>query len=340
MANYMIQFKLFKFFSKIFHPHMISFRNFEFRKVIGTGAFGKVYLAKYQGTNKFFAIKRMNKHILKQSRQLDNMYNEAMLLQEVCFSPFIVKLQHIIETPDYIFLVMEYIKGGELFYYIRRYGRLPEQVVRFFSAEIIVALKYLHQNDVIYRDLKPENVLVAETGHIKLVDFGFATRMNQNTYMICGTPEYMAPEKLMGNGDGKETDYWSLGCLIYEMLCGTPPFCGNGTTQVYKRILDDDMVIPKDLSRSAVSLVKSLLQKDHGLRLGSGGIEEIMAHSFFRGINWDTVVLMKLVPPIKPMLYQFEGECDKEEEEPIIRPKCNHTYRRIFRYKHSRSGFC
>lgn len=311
---------------------MLSYRDFEFLRIIGSGAFGKVFLARYLNNNKYYAIKRMDKQLLKSNRQLDNIYNESQILQEVCFCPFIVKFLHTIETEQYIFIIMEYVGGGELFYYIKKYTHFSDKAVRFFAAEIIVALKYLHDKDILYRDLKPENILINADGHIKLADFGFATKVNENVYTICGTPEYMAPEKLLGNGDAKETDYWSLGCLIFEMLCGQPPFYDVVTNQIYHRVISEQLIIPRDVSPTARDLLQRLLTKEHENRLGFNGIEEIMAHPFFADMDWNKLQRLEVEPPLLPMLYQFEAPDGgfQNEHRPVC-PKPSHTYRRIFK---------
>ncbi|KAI5170316.1 hypothetical protein PAEPH01_1331 [Pancytospora epiphaga] len=311
---------------------MLSYRDFEFLSIIGTGAFGKVFLARYLNNNKFYAIKRMNKQLLKTHRQLDNIYNESQILQEVCFCPFIVKFLHTIETDVHIFIVMEYVMGGELFYYIKKYQRFSEYAARFFAAEIIIALKYLHDKDILYRDLKPENILIGADGHVKLADFGFATRINENVYTICGTPEYMAPEKLLGSGDAKVTDYWSLGCLIFEMLFGQPPFYDVDTNTTYNRIVGEQLSIPSGISAQAKDLIERLLMKEGEYRLGFNGIEEIMKHPFFRETDWEKIQRLEIEGPIKPSLYRFERESsDAFGYDVPINLQPSHTYKRIFR---------
>lgn len=311
---------------------MLSYRDFEFLKIIGSGAFGKVFLARYTHNNKYYAIKRMDKALLKESRQLDNIYNESLILQDACFCPFIVKFYHTIETDSYIFIVMEYIQGGELFYYIKKYNHFDEETVRFFAGEIIIALKHLHDKDILYRDLKPENLLISAKGHIKLADFGFATRVNENVYTICGTPEYMAPEKLLGQGDSKETDYWSLGCLTFEMLCGIPPFYDSVTNVIYNRILCEEITIPQIFSLKTQDFLKRLLTKERTARLGYNGIEEIMQHPFFDGLDWEKLQRLESESPIKPTLYQFETHCTGPLCENNSRnEKSAHSYRRIFK---------
>lgn len=314
---------------------MLSYRDFEFIRIIGTGSFGKVFLARYIHNNNFYAIKRMDKELLKDTRQLDNIYNESLILQDACMCPFIIKFYHTIESDSYIFIVMEYIEGGELFFYIKKYKYFTEEIVKFFIAETIIALKHLHDKDILYRDLKPENLLISSKGHIKLADFGFATRMNDNIYMICGTPDYMAPEKLLGQGDSKETDYWSLGCLAFEMLCGLPPFYDSKTDVIYKQILNKEPRIPESLSLNSKDFLKRLLSKDRVKRLGHKGIEEIMNHSFFDDVDWEKIRNMQVESPIKPKLYQFTNDNTQIlSEKNVYKGKQNpstHSYRRIFK---------
>ncbi|KAI4292430.1 protein kinase X [Pancytospora philotis] len=311
---------------------MLSYRDFEFLRIIGSGAFGKVFLARYVNNDKLYAIKRMNKQFLKANRQLDNIYNESQILQEACFCPFIVKFLHTIETDEYIFIIMEYVRGGELFYYIKKYQCFAEDVARFFAAEIIIALKYLHDKDILYRDLKPENILINADGHIKLADFGFATKVNENVYTICGTPEYMAPEKLLGNGDTKETDYWSLGCLVFEMLCGQPPFYDTATGQIYMRVLNEALAIPREIAGDARDLLEKLLIKEREKRLGANGIEEIMQHPFFSTIDWKKLQRFEVPAPLVPKLSHFEhpSESAPNYEAPYS-AQPTHTYRRIYK---------
>lgn len=315
---------------------MLTQRDFDFLKIIGTGTFGKVFLAKLNRSNKYFAIKRMEKRLLKENRQLDNIYNEANLLKETHKCPFIVKYTNLIETEANIFLVMEYIKGGELFYYMKKYGRFPPEAVLFFSCEVLLALKFLHSKGIIYRDLKPENILINSDGHTKLADFGFATKVNENVFLLCGTPEYMAPEKLLGNGDTKETDYWSFGCLIYEMLYGNPPYYNTQTDEIYKMILTEPVKFPAEVAFGPVQdLLVKLLNKDRDSRLGHNGIDEIFAHSYFTNVNWDDIENLRIDPPFLPQLYQFQGTGNDALTHSRKRAECKslHCYKRIFKMK-------
>lgn len=313
---------------------MLSHRDFDFIKIIGTGSFGKVFLARLINSNKLFAIKRMDKQLLKENRQLDNIYNEAKILKETNPCAFIVKFYNLIESDSDIFLTMEYVKGGELFYYMKKYCKFPMDAVYFFCCEILVSLKFMHDRAILYRDLKPENILINSDGHTKLADFGFATKLNQNVYVLCGTPEYIAPEKLLGMGDTRETDYWSLGCLIYEMLCGYPPFYSKTTDGIYRKILTSQVVFPDHVVGPVKDLISGLLIKERHDRLGYNGIHEIINHRYFKDTNWKDVEELKLDPPFPPNLYQFQMDnldtAYNQNNKGGMAP--THIYKRVFKH--------
>jgi serine/threonine protein kinase len=170
-------------------------------------------------------------------------------------------------------------------------------------------LDYLHTRNIVYRDLKPENVLLSSDGHLKLADFGFAKFVDKiMSFTICGTPEYMAPEKLTGKGHGKEVDYWSLGILMYEMLTGEPPFYDDSQFGVYRKILRDEVEFPSTVDPVAVNLISGLLIKDKTIRIGGNkGVEEIMGHPFFKGMNWEKLSRKEVRPPILPVV-KFSGD--------------------------------
>lgn len=183
---------------------------------------------KETGAPQYYAMKVLKKANLLERNQIDHTKTEREVLQNVS-SPFLMKMHYAFQTEDKLYMVMDFLNGGELFYHLRRELHFDEDRIRFYAAEIILGLEALHQNGIIYRDLKPENILLDEEGHIRLTDFGLSKQgiFKQNedqTFTICGTPEYLAPEIIMGEGHGKAVDWWSLGTLIYEMLVGRPPF--------------------------------------------------------------------------------------------------------------------
>lgn len=223
---------------------------------------------------------------------------ERQILAQVR-SPFIVDMQFAFQTDEKLYLVMEFVAGGELFTYIQLQKRqnqisaLSEEVIRFYAAEIVIALQHIHELGIVYRDLKPENVLVGADGHIKLTDFGLS-KSNPNaenlTFTVCGTPEYIAPEVIKNHGHNKNIDYWSLGILLYELYTSQTPFHGAGIQDIFKTLKSD---APMDLSQllnaseNFISLVAMLLEKDENFRLGTNNPEDIMNHPFFSGIDWN-----------------------------------------------------
>mmetsp|Transcript_38487 Transcript_38487/g.36847 ORF Transcript_38487/g.36847 Transcript_38487/m.36847 type:complete len:307 (-) Transcript_38487:30-950(-) len=231
---------------------------------------------------------------------------ERKILEQVDH-PFIVKLHYAFQTPQKLYYVMDFLNGGELFTHLRREGKFSEDRARFYAAEILAALHCLHEHGIIYRDLKPENVLLDQDGHLKLTDFGLSKlglHGNKTTYTFCGTPEYLAPEIIVNKGHTKAVDWWSLGMLLYEMLSGVNP-----VKQKLKNKFDNMDVVKKlDIpmlpifTEHATSLLKGLLDKKPKNRLGYSGGKEIMNHPFFEKINWEELLSKKTVPPYKPRL--------------------------------------
>jgi protein-serine/threonine kinase len=209
------------------------------------------------------------------------------------------------QSQHYLFIVLEFCPGGEIFYHMNKVLRFSERVAKFYFAEIVLALEYLHTRSIFYRDLKPENILLDQDGHVKLADFGisrphFTERDRANSF--CGSPEYMSPEMLkQGRIHGRTLDFYSLGALLFEMLTGLPPHFSENRDEMYRKILHNKVEYPKYLSPMAKSLLKGLLVKNPDQRLGAAyGIQEIKDHPFCMDINWDDVINKRLTPPIKP----------------------------------------
>lgn len=204
----------------------VTAQDFSIERLLGVGGFGKVYLVEHISSGKKYAMKVLSKKLVKQLKQITHTINERQILSKnSCY--FLVRLHYAFQTPDKLFMVMDFAAGGELFMHIRENNYLTEERTKFYAAEILLALDWLHRKGVIYRDLKPENVLLDKDGHVKISDFGLSKvglNTSKQAYSICGTPEYMAPEVLQGEGHDKAVDYWSLGSLIYVMLSGTSPF--------------------------------------------------------------------------------------------------------------------
>ncbi|ADM11810.1 cAMP-dependent Ser/Thr protein kinase subunit alpha [Encephalitozoon intestinalis ATCC 50506] len=280
---------------------MLKIQDFDFVKVVGEGAFGKVYLVRpKRNPMLIFAMKILDFGEILKQRLADQLENEISILKRLYGCPFVAKLYSTDFHRGKVGLTLEYVGGGELFYWLKKCGRFDEKMTRFYAAEIVLALKFIHGKGILYRDLKPENILITSTGHIKLIDFGFAVYENESIYMISGTPEYMSPEKLRSEDDGRASDYWGLGIIIYEMLCGDPPFYDASADTIYHKILECQIVFPHYVSPVARSLISGLLDKSRTTRLGAKGIFEIMNHPFFKGLDWGEIEDRTVTPPFIP----------------------------------------
>jgi len=249
-------------------------------------------------------MKVLRKEAIIAGNQVQHTKAERSILQEVS-NPFIVTLHYAFQTQGKLYLILDYVRGGELFYQLKQEGLFSEERVRLYTAEIVLALQHLHEKNIIYRDLKPENLLLDIEGHVMLTDFGLSkeavTRKN-GARTFCGTPEYLAPEILRGVGHGKAVDWWSLGTLVYEMLTGLPPFYSQNRKVMFERILKADLTFPSHIRSDARGLLTALLTRDPDKRLGSGPGDamEIRTHPFFQSLDWDRVMRREYTPAYKP----------------------------------------
>eukprot|EP00744_Colponema_vietnamica_P007642 GILI01010975.1.p1 GENE.GILI01010975.1~~GILI01010975.1.p1 ORF type:complete len:345 (+),score=81.06 GILI01010975.1:98-1036(+) len=251
-------------------------------------------------------MKILKKEAIIARNQVAHTKTERNILQTIDH-PFIVQLCFAFQTADKLYLVMDFLNGGELFYHLKKAGRFSEERAKFYAAEIVLALEYLHNLGIIYRDLKPENILLDSTGHIKLTDFGLSKNGiagDMKTGTFCGTPEYLAPEILRGVGHNKAVDWWSLGALLYEMLTGVPPFYSRNRKQMFDNILRGTLMLKPYHSTEARSLLQGLLNRNASKRLGSGNedAEEIKRHPFFRGVDFEKMQRREIPAPFKPHL--------------------------------------
>ena len=285
---------------------MVSLEDFTLIRVIGKGSYGKVMLVRHKEDKKVYAMKMLRKeHVIKRN-QVEFTRTERNVLGSVQH-PFIVELVYAFQTPKKLYFILEFCPGGELFFHLSRAGRFSETRCRFYIQEIILALDYLHTKDIVYRDLKPENVVLDAQGHIKLTDFGLSKEGvtdNISSKSMCGTPEYLAPEILEKQGHGKAVDWYTLGALMYEMLTGLPPFYTKDREKLFERIRKGDLQYPSYLSAEARNLLEALLTRDPTERLGSGPTDaaEIKAHAFFTGTDWSAVEQRRYTPPFRPSL--------------------------------------
>jgi len=216
--------------------------------------------------------------------------------------PFIVHLYASFQDEKNLYMVMEYVIGGELFSQLRKAGRFSNEASRFYAAEIVLALEYLHDKNIVYRDLKPENLLIDREGHMKITDFGFAKYVEDRTWTLCGTPEYLAPEIIQSKGHGKAVDWWALGILIFEMLSGYPPFYDENPFGIYQKILAGKIEFPRHFDVNAKDLVKKLLLADRTKRYGclKNGAVDIKSHKWFKGIDWSKALNREMKVPFVP----------------------------------------
>ncbi|XP_014861396.1 PREDICTED: serine/threonine-protein kinase Sgk1-like isoform X2 [Poecilia mexicana] len=285
--------------------------DFDYLKVIGTGSFGKVLLARHRKQGGYYAVKALDKQmIIKRKEQRHVMVERSVLLKGLKH-PFLVGLHFSFQTPKTLYFVLDFANGGELFYHLQREGSFPEPRAAFYAAEIAAALGYLHSLSIVYRDLKPENVLLDSEGHVMLTDFGLCKEgvaVGGITHTFCGTPEYLAPEVLLGQPYSLAVDWWGLGAVLFEMLSGLPPFYSRSRLEMLENILYSPLRLPSGLSEGAHSLLKGLLERNVSKRLGQRlDIEELKEHQFFASINWDDLIARKVRPPFIP---KVTSPCD------------------------------
>jgi serum/glucocorticoid-regulated kinase 2 len=282
----------------------LKIEDFELLKVVGKGSFGKVMQVKKKDTQRIYALKTIRKaHIISRSEVAHTLAERSVLSQ--INNPFIVPLKFTFQSPEKLYFVLAFVNGGELFHHLQKEQRFDINRSRFYTAELLCALECLHGFNVIYRDLKPENILLDYSGHIALCDFGLCKldmKDEDRTNTFCGTPEYLAPELLLGQGYTKTVDWWTLGVLLYEMLTGLPPFYDENTNEMYRKILSEPLHFPSAeiVPPSAKDLLTKLLNRKPDQRLGANGASEIKAHPFFHSIDWRKLLQRKYEPTFKP----------------------------------------
>jgi serine/threonine protein kinase len=240
----------------------------------------------------------MSKYGLIKEKQADHARNEKEIL-ETLDHPFIVKMRSFDQDSQCIYITQEFIRGGEFLTLLRQKQVLSIDTSRFFISQITLMLEYLHENNVMYRDLKPENILVDKSGYLKVIDFGLSKKVYSKTYTVCGTPHYIAPEVLWGEGYDKSADWYSMGVMLYEMLCGQTPHNGENTMELFRSIVKDTIKYPANLDKKAKRLLKSLLNKDPSKRICNNQ-RDIKTCSFFKSIDFDAILNRELEPPFFP----------------------------------------
>jgi serine/threonine protein kinase len=307
------------------NKNAVSISEFEILKPISRGAFGKVYLAQKRKTGDLYAIKVLSKSDLVRKNAADSVIAERNALAKA-HNPFVVKLFYAFQSPENLYLVMEYLIGGDLASLLRNLDCFDFVMAQQYAAEIVLALEYLHSVGIVHRDLKPDNILITDEGHLKLTDFGLSrvamiddrlgtnagntaskttqrapdplleiaadADFEESSEKILGTPDYLSPEILLGRRHGIAVDWWALGVITFEFLCGYPPFTADSPEKIFQNILACQVVWPEDwdVPEEAKAFVHALLELEPKKRLGSQGVEEIKNHPFFRGVQWDTLL--------------------------------------------------
>ncbi|XP_058715934.1 RAC-beta serine/threonine-protein kinase isoform X2 [Poecile atricapillus] len=287
-----------------------SMSDFDYLKLLGKGTFGKVILVREKSSGRYYAMKILRKEIIIAKDEVAHTVTESRVLQN-SRHPFLTALKYAFQTNDRLCFVMEYANGGELFFHLSRERVFPEDRARFYGAEIVSALEYLHSRDVVYRDIKLENLMLDKDGHIKITDFGLCKEgVTDGTTMrtFCGTPEYLAPEVLEDNDYGRAVDWWGLGVVMYEMLCGRLPFYNQDHERLFELILLEEIRFPRSLGPESRNLLAGLLKKDPKQRLGGGpgDAREVMEHRFFAGIDWQDVVQRKVTSEVDTRYFDEE----------------------------------
>ena len=303
-------------------------KDFEIIKIIGRGSVGKIALVKYKKDGNLYVMKSMRKDQLISEGIADNILLERNILMDgQC--EFILTISFFYQTPQRIYFICPFIKGGDLFHKLKVDGFLKEDLVKFYAAQIAIALQHLHDMDITYRDLKPENILIGEDGYIKLCDFGASVKIRgtEKETNFAGSPEYASPEMIAYEGHTFMTDWWSFGILIYELLYGYTPFFNVDKDRMFDLIITGSISFPKtikiegedkprnyNVSDNAKKLISKLLIKDSGARLGRKGLNEIKSHPFFSGINFEDLKKKKMKASFKPTIDENEPASNFDEE--------------------------
>ncbi|KAI3642421.1 hypothetical protein MP228_011976 [Amoeboaphelidium protococcarum] len=310
--------------------------DFNFIAVLGKGNFGKVMLAEEKVSKKLYAIKVLKKEFILQNDEIESTRSEKRVFQTINRGrmPFLVELHSCFQTETRIYFVMEYVSGGDLMLHIQR-QQFNEKRAKFYACEVLLALEYFHKNDVVYRDLKLDNILLTLEGHVKVADYGLCKEgmsYTGRTNTFCGTPEFMAPEILQDQEYGRAVDWWAFGVLIFEMLLGQSPFKGQDEEEIFAAILQEEVQFPPNLNKDAVSILTQLLVKDPTKRLGASQADaaDIKAHPYFAGVNWEDMLAKKIPPPFIPQIKHDRDVSNFDEEftreMPVLTPIQNELH--------------
>ena len=280
--------------------------DFEMEKLIGRGTYGRVMLVTKKDTDMVYAMKILDKKAVVVSNEVEHIMAERKVLGTIN-NPFIVKMHYSFQNETFLYFVMDFVNGGELFFHLQNERRFSIARSKFYAAEILLAIEHLHSKGIIYRDLKPENVLLTSEGHICLTDFGLSrTGMSGElkTSTFCGTAAYLAPEILLGEKYDMSVDWWSFGILTYEMMVGIPPFYDEDERQMYQNIVNESVRYPPNTPSSIKTFIDGLLMKDPTKRLRDPTV--MKTHPFFQGIDFDKLSRKEVTPPFIPTVHSVD----------------------------------
>uniref|UniRef100_A0A8C1IWT9 Protein kinase C n=1 Tax=Cyprinus carpio TaxID=7962 RepID=A0A8C1IWT9_CYPCA len=295
--------------------HKFNLDNFILHKMLGKGSFGKVFLAELKGAGQFFAVKALKKDVVLMDDDVECTMVERRVLSLAWEHPFLTHLYCTFQTKENLFFVMEYLNGGDLMFHIQTCHRFDLPRSTFYAAEIVCGLQFLHSKGIVYRDLKLDNILLDIDGHIKIADFGMCKENifgEARTCTFCGTPDYIAPEILLGQKYGISVDWWSFGVLLYEMLIGQSPFHGHDEEELFQSIRTDDPCYPRWLTRDARDILVKLFVREPERRLGVKG--NIRHHAFFRETDWIALEKRQVEPPFRPTV-KSASDCSNFDKE-------------------------
>ena len=300
--------------------HSLTLNDYDLGDTIKIIPNGRVKIARNRraNSNEIIFIKILNKSNIMKSNQTQHVLNELEIIPNLDH-PSIIKFLSFYQDDKYLYLAFEFIPGGDLFTLLKAENNLSIEQSQFYLGQIIFALEYLHSRNIIYRNLKPENILINKNGYIKLSDFELVKNLDDRTYTLCGTPGYMAPEIILNKGYGLGVDWWALGILLYEMICGVDPFADESPMKIYENILEGKIKFTSDFDDTSKSLRKHLLDKDISRRYGNlkNGVEDIKNHEFFKTMNWDKLLKQEIPADFIPKL-KVDNELKYFDFYPIL----------------------
>ncbi|KAL7713505.1 Protein kinase C [Entamoeba marina] len=271
---------------------------------LGKGAYGKVFLVKMKNTDDYFAMKTIEKKQVIEYEEIEHTMSERRILSKL-HHPFLVNLHYSFQTPSHLFYIIDYCPGGELYYYLQKKRSVTEEDAKFYAAQILLAIEHLHSSRIVYRDIKPENILIDSDGYLRLTDFGLSKEnvgKDNTTGTFCGTPEYLAPEVVIGKNYAESVDWWGFGILIYEMIHGNAPFTSEDIQDLFQLIVHTPLKFPTESypSLECKECITQLLVKDPSKRLTDPDL--IKSLPWFKGFDWEALYKKKMTPPYIPVL--------------------------------------